>query len=242
MSRPGATNFYASIGSKYVAKQQTYKNYDNVRISIPNRMIIVGSGGSGKTNILMNMIKDMACWTKIYLFVKCPGEPLYSWLIDECRKIEALTGKELIFVSSTLDDLPTVDEFPKERVLCVFDDMLQSNPKDMERMTELWVRGRKHGCDVSPKAHGITPVFISQSYFGVPKTIRSNSDIVIFKKLTMRDLNLVLQEFASEKTKEELRDMYKRCDTGDICNFFMIDTSSAQDPRYKYRHNYEPLE
>ena len=57
----------------------------------------------------------------------------------------------------------------KRKILIVFDDMtidMSINKKFTPIVTELFIRGRKLN---------ISLVFITQSYFGVPKSIRLNS-------------------------------------------------------------------
>ena len=65
----------------------------------------------------------------------------------------------------------------KRRVLIVFDDMIadiESNNKLSPIVTELFLRGRKLN---------ISLVFISQSYFNVPKTIRLNATHCFIMKI-----------------------------------------------------------
>ena len=62
-------NYYKLIHDEYkTGSGIKYKNYDKLRIDIPFRMLIVGSSGSGKTNITLNLISLMNCFTRIYLF------------------------------------------------------------------------------------------------------------------------------------------------------------------------------
>ena len=62
----------------------------------------------------------------------------------------------------------------KKRVLIVFDDMILRRV-----VTEVFLRGRKLN---------ISPVFISQSYFKVPKTLRANAMQYFIIKIHVRDL------------------------------------------------------
>ena len=45
------------------------------------RMLIIGSSGSGKTNILLNLIKEQNDIDKIYLNAKDLSQPKYLFLI-----------------------------------------------------------------------------------------------------------------------------------------------------------------
>ena len=75
--------------------------------------------------------------------------------------------------SQTIDDayenLEYYNQTKKRKVLIVFDDMtedVESNKNLYPIVSELFLRGRKLN---------ISLVFISQSYFRVPKTIRQNA-------------------------------------------------------------------
>ena len=133
------------------------------------RILIIGGSGSGKTNVLLNLIKHQRPdIDKIYLYVKDPFESKYQLLINGREKvgIENLKNpKAFIDYSQTIDDvyenLEDYNPTKKRRVLIVFDDMIadmESNKKLSPKVTELFLRGRKLN---------ISLVFISQSYFKV---------------------------------------------------------------------------
>ena len=72
-----------------------------------------------------------------------------------------------------MDDIfKSIDEYnpnKKRKILIVFDDMIAemlSNKKLNQIVTELFIRGRKLN---------ISLVFITQTYFALPKNIRLNS-------------------------------------------------------------------
>ena len=97
----------------------------------------------------------------------------YQLLINGGEKVGVKSlknPKAFIDYSQTVDDLyenlEDDNSTRKRRVLIVFDDMivnLKSNKKLSPVVTELFLRGRKLN---------ILLVFISQSYFKVPKTVR----------------------------------------------------------------------
>ena len=140
----------------------------------PYRILINGGSGSGKTNVLLNLIKyERSDIDKIYLYLKDPFESKYQLLIKGTEKvgIENLKiPKAFVDYSQTIDDvyenLEDYNPTKKTRVLIVFGDMvadMESNKKLSPKFTELFLRGRKLN---------ISLVFISQSYFKVPKSIR----------------------------------------------------------------------
>ena len=127
--------------------------------------------------MLLNLIKHQRRdIDKIYLYVKDPFESKYQLLINgrENVEIENLKNpKTFIYYSRKIDDvcenLEDYNPTKKRGVLIVFDYMIvdmESNKKLSPYVIELFLRGRKLNSSL---------VFISQSYFKVPKTIRLNA-------------------------------------------------------------------
>ena len=164
--------------------------------SWPYRMLIIGPSGSGKTNALLNLIqKDNNNFIdKIYLYAKDLEKPKYQLLI---KKLENAGIKNLndpnafIEYSNTMDDVyNNIDDYNskrKRKVLFVFDDMIadiMTNKKFQATIKELFIRCRKLN---------ISLVFITQSYFSVPKEARLNSThYLIFKVNNKRQLQSIV--------------------------------------------------
>jgi hypothetical protein len=228
-------NFY-----KLLPKKDTgipYPNYDKIRITLPTRVAVIAPSGAGKTNLAINFIFGIGAFERIYLCVKTPDEPLYQMLIEMYELIGTKIKKELITVVSDIDELPEVDTFdPKVQNLVIFDDMITAKDTKLKHISDFWIRGRKKN---------ISTLFLSQDFYGIPVLIRKNTQIVLIRGIvSTRDLNLILKEFATDKTKEELLAMYKKCcpSGSSIENFFMIDNSVGVDAKYRYRHNWTPIE
>ena len=49
----------------------------------PYRILIIGSSGSGKTNVLLNLIENQPDIEKIYLYAKDPHDIKYQYLINK---------------------------------------------------------------------------------------------------------------------------------------------------------------
>ena len=49
----------------------------------PYRILIIGGSGSGKTNALLNLIKNQPDIDKIYFYAKDPYETKYQFLINK---------------------------------------------------------------------------------------------------------------------------------------------------------------
>ena len=120
----------------------------------PYRILIIGGLGSGKSNVLLNLIKHpRPDIYKIYLYIKDPFESKHQLLINgrEDEGIENLKNpKALIDYSQTIDDvyenLADYNPTKKRTVLIVFDDMIadmESNKKLSPVCTELFLTRRK---------------------------------------------------------------------------------------------------
>ena len=96
------------------------------------RILITDVSGSGKTNILLNLIKPQRPGVdKIYLYVKDPFESKLQMLINgrEKARIEDLKyPKAFVDYSQTIDDvyeyLEDCNPTKKRKVLIVFDYMI----------------------------------------------------------------------------------------------------------------------
>ena len=53
----------------------------------PQRILIVGGSGSGKTNELLNLINNQPDIDKIYLYAKDPYEVKFKYLINKREKV-----------------------------------------------------------------------------------------------------------------------------------------------------------
>ena len=104
------------------------------------RILITGGSGSGKTNMLLNLIKHRRPdIDKNYLYVKDSFESKYQLLINGREKLgteNLKNSKAFIDYSQTIDDvygnLEDYNPTRNRRVLIVFDDMsadMESNKK-----------------------------------------------------------------------------------------------------------------
>ena len=149
-------------------------------------MIICGSG-SGKTNSLLNLINQQDHIDKIYLYAKDLSEPKYEFLIKKCEDAGTKhfnDSNAFIECSNTMDDVyENIDDYNpnrKRKILIVFDDMIadiMTNKKFQAIIKELFIRCRKLN---------ISLVFITQSYFSVPKDVRLNSTHYLIMKINNR--------------------------------------------------------
>ena len=141
----------------------------------PYRILIIDGSGSGKTNALLNLIKEQDDIDKIYLYAKDLSEPKYQFLIEKRENVgirHLNDAKAFIECSSTMDDvynnINNYNPNRKRKILVVFDDMIagiMSNKTIQAVVKEMFIRCRKLNTSL---------VFISQSYFSIPKEFRLN--------------------------------------------------------------------
>ena len=166
----------------------------------PYRILIIGGSGSGKTNVLLNLIDNQPDIDKIYLYVKDLYEAKYQYLINIREKVgidHFDDPKAFTEYSNDMHDVyKNIGEYniDKERkILTVFDDMIAdiiNNKKLDSVVTELFIRGRKLN---------ISLVFITQSYFKVPKGVRLNATHFFIAKIpNKRELREIAQNHSSD--------------------------------------------
>ena len=166
----------------------------------PYRILITGGSGSGKTNILLILIENQQDIDKIYLYVKDPYEAKYQYLINIDEKVALKRfndPRDFIEYSNDMCDVyKNIDEYnidQKRKILIVFDDMIADiikNKKLNSIVTELFIRGRKLN---------ISLVFITQSYFKVPKDVRLNTSHFFIAKIpNKRELQQIAINHSSD--------------------------------------------
>ena len=157
----------------------------------------MGGSGSGKTNLLLNFINNQPDIDKIYLYAKDPYEVKYQFLINK-RESTGLKHfndpKTFIEYSNDMHDVyKDIDDYnpdQENKILIVFDDMITDmihNKKLKSLVTELFIRGRKLN---------IYLVFITQSYFKVPKDVRLNTSHFFIAKIAKIPNKREIQQIA----------------------------------------------
>jgi ABC-type dipeptide/oligopeptide/nickel transport system ATPase component len=216
-------NWYEKIPKRFLTKSHN-PHYDKHKIKIPFRLLITGASGSGKTSTLLSLINIMPnTWEKIVIITKNKDEPLYNWLEDKLGK-DGLKIQEI-----NKEGMPDLDKFDKtQNNLVVMDDLVgEKNQKPME---DFFLRARKKGCSL---------VYITQSYYQVPKMIRNNLTYLIIKQISsMKNLVMISREYDLGLDKQDLINMYEDA-TENKAGFLMIDLEA--NPKEKFRKNFDEI-
>ncbi len=211
-------NMYERMPKEFQDKVEN-PNFELHKLKLPFRMCIVAPSGSGKTNFLVNLLHKFSCGDKgtfqtITIVTRNKDEPLYKWITSKCDQIVIKEG---------LSNTPPLDKFDKDfNHLVVWDDLVLS--KDLSMVENYYIRARKLNVSV---------IFISQSYFKIPKVIRNNCSYMVLLKLSgQREVNIILSEFGLGVTKEELVSIYEYA-TAEKLSPLIIDMEAEPADRFR---------
>ena len=119
----------------------------------------------------------------------------------------------------------------QSKILIVFDDMIADmipNKKLNSIVTELFIRGRKLNISI---------VFLTQSYFKVPKDVRLNtSHFLIVKIPNNRELQQIAINHSSDINTKDFGDIYRKY-TDEPHSFFVTDTTLPSNNPLRFRKN-----
>ena len=181
----------------------------------PYRMLIIGGSRSGKINALLNLINNQSDIDKIYLYAKDPYEAKYQFLINK-REGTGLKhfndSKAFTEYSNDMYDVyKNIDEYnidKEHKILIVFDYMIAgktSNKRLNSIVTEQFIRGRKLN---------ISLVFITQSYFNIPKDFRLNTTHFFIMKISnKREFQKIARNHSSDISNKDFINIYRECTT-----------------------------
>ena len=177
----------------------------------PYRILIIG-----KTNALLNLINNQPDIDKIYLYAKDPYEKKYQY------------SNDLQDVYKNIEDYNPIK---KRKILIVFDDMIAdmiNNNKLNPIVTELFIRGRKLNISI---------VFITQSYFKVPKDVRLNSTHFFIMKIpNKRELQQIALNHSSDIDFKDFMNIYQKY-TKEPYSFLVNYTTLPSDDPLRFRKN-----
>ena len=222
----------------YTNENKTEHNPNQPRIpDHPYRILIIAGSGSRKTNALLNLIVKQPSIDKIYLYGKDLYEEKYQYLINIHEKVGLKhfnDPKAFIEYSNYMHNVyKNIDEYniDKEcKILIVFDDMIAdmiNNKKLNSIVTELFIRGRKLN---------ISLVFITQSYFKVPKDVRLNTTHFFIAKIpNKRELQQIALNHSSDISTKDFIKIYEKC-TAEPYSVLVNDNTLASHNPLRFRN------
>ena len=129
------------------------------------------------------------------------------------------------------ENIDNYNPLRKPKVLIVFDDMIadiMANKKCQQILEELFIRSRKTN---------ISLVFISKSYFFVPKNVRLNCMHYYIMKISNQiELSNIAQNHTSDIVYKDFLKMYHNY-TKKTYDFLTVDNTLSSDNSLKYHQN-----
>ena len=221
-------NFYTKMPSSLQPKYHN-PSFHNHLIGLPFRILVCGNSGSMKSNLVCDLINRMSgTFGNIKIITKAQ-EPLYDFL-----KMKIPSSHLQVYEG--IEHTPLLNEFEEDEEmkdcqhLVIFDDLVLEPKKIQDALiTPYFIRGRK-------VAKGINTIYITQSYYMTPPTIRKNLTHIFLKKLSNnRDLSSILGEYNLGCDRNDLYNLYEEA-TNDQQSFLMCDMVAP--PNKRFRKNY----
>jgi cytidylate kinase len=214
-------DWYKQIPKKFLIKQHN-PNFHIHGLKIPFRMLIIGNSGAGKTQTLLNIIHNMdGTFNNIFIITKNKDEPLYNFL-------EEKLGNKGLVISEGVENAPDLDEDidKKDQTLIVMDDLVLE--KNQSALEEYFIRARKLNCSL---------IYISQSYYRVPRIIRQNLNYLIVKQVSsLKDLYRIMGEYTLGVEKDALKKLYENS-TREKQDFLLVDLDASLQDRFRKNFN-----
>jgi len=211
-------DWYKKIPERLLLKSHN-PHFDIHHIKVPFRMIIAGNSGSGKTQTLLNLLYNMPdTFENIFITTKNKDEPLYNYL-------EEKLGKKGLKITEGLESLPDLDKLDKEtQSLIILDDLVNEPAKQQKPICDYFIRARKKNCSL---------IYITQSFYQVPKLIRDNINYLILKQVSsMKNLTMIAREYSLGIDKKQLKQIYDKA-TEKKQDFLLIDLEGEKDERFR---------
>ena len=183
-------------------------------------------------NVLLNLIENQSDIDKIYFYAKDPYEAKHQYLINNREKVGLKRfndSKAQKYSNDTRNVYKNINCYKENKVLIVFDDMIADmihNKKLNSIVTELFIRGSKLNIFL----------FITQSYFKVPKDVRLNTSHFFISKIpNKRQLREIAINHSSDISTKNFINIYRKC-TAESYSFFVNDTTLAPENPLRFRN------
>ena len=183
-------------------------------------------------NVLLNLIENQSDIDKIYFYAKDPYEAKHQYLINNREKVGLKRfndSKAQKYSNDTCNVYKNINCYKENKVLIVFDDMIADmihNKKLNSIVTELFIRGSKLNIFL----------FITQSYFKVPKDVRLNTSHFFISKIpNKRQLRQIAINHSSDISTKNFINIYRKC-TAESYSFFVNDTTLAPENPLRFRN------
>ena len=161
------------------------------------RMLVCGSSGCEKTSTLMHIIKKPLCYyDQLIIYTPNKDKDELVSLKNKFAQVSQLVGHQ-VWLLCGQEDILNTDEYGSDYCvkLVVFDDLMNADKKIEAKIANHCTDGRHHK---------ICSVYLSQSYFTIPKDIRTNfSKVIVYYPPTDGEKTRISKECRFDKCKFE---------------------------------------
>ena len=212
----------------------------------PIRAILLGASGSGKSNLLCNILCNQGWidYTRLFVVSRTLFQPCYTLLRDcfsrgltksEIR--ECFRQNRMVFTGSrtpaivcefheTVGSIPHPSVLdPSESYVVVLDDIL-FEPNIHAKIGPLFAQGR-HSC--------VSVFLLAQNWFLLDRaTVRTNANLLFLFKQSWKTLSHIYADLAPDITLDEFRSYLTACWRNRRYGFATIDVAaSPKDGRFR---------
>ena len=151
------------------------------------RLLIAGESGCGKTNTLMHILRQpLVYYDKIFIYSPNLHQEKIQDLQELMGRVSEKVGYPVLEVSGPEEIKNTTEYSSDNRKIVVFDDVINAPEKIQKKIANHWTDGRHHG---------ISPIYLSQSYYDTPQKLRLNcSNMILYPPTTQNHKNLIAKE------------------------------------------------
>ena len=158
------------------------KNFKQLYSFMPKdtfRMLICGTSGSGKTNLLLHiLIKPLIYYDDIYLYAKNFEQEKYQKLINKMNEVSREMSCDYDILTVSNDKIIPINDlgYDNHQKIVIFDDHVCE--KDQRQIVDYFIQGRHKNCSV---------IYLSQSFYKTPRDIKLNCPIIVFMNFHLQE-------------------------------------------------------
>lgn len=232
---------------------------DNNQVDLivsPFRLLVAGKSGSGKSNMVMNLILRHLDYDFIYIYAKHLDDKMYVKLKEHFDKINQRVAKKFklpdytcYLMSDDYDSMVTLspkreslransDEFAvtnneldksKKNLIVIDDFMMEKNKTNIQ---DLMVSSRHKNASI---------IYITQSYHKTDKIVRENCNyLALFRVASKKEIIELAKSVATDMEYKDFYELFTKI-TNKKYGFMIIDTTENDFPYLRYRDGWDGL-
>ena len=217
-------NYDKVIETKINHSITTFRQNHPLLMKNPFRMCVIGVSGSGKSNLIFNMLLNLVDYDTLSI-ISNTQDGIYEII----QKLADKDSSVKFYIDINDINIQSLD--PSKTNLVIFDDLITNNKKDQARIEACFSLGRHYG---------VSCIYISQSYFRLTPMIRNNSNYyLIFKLGQHHELGAIHRRLASEISLKTFHKMYQTAVLEKKYGFIYIDmNANSFNDKYKDKFDY----